>query len=551
MAMSCGEKADEYMPSFRIEENVLIGTEEEEEETHPVCANVGELVLNRLSSKPDFVGQIDASTGQECTYAEMRERSVKCALWLRKHGIRKGDNIGILTDNHLNTCVPIFASLYIGGVICPWDHVVPKLSARYFLSLMTPKLVFVNEESVKNLVAAAKEENIQVKVVVISSLPGFVSLADILEEQVSRAEIDGFRCAKIDNPQDLAMICCSSGSTGMPKGTELSYASLYHCITPVEEIHTKNEICVWVPTIRWHYGLTLCIEIILSNAKWISFSDDNINEVTLCKIIEKYEATWLGTDPSFPKIYVKMNIFQEHLLPSLRKMVVSGASFTKELHETVAKILPHAQILQCYGLTDAGGLCASQAKNSKPGSCGFVSKGTRIKIADEKTGVTLGPNMRGEICIKSKFMMNGYYKNPEQTKEAFDSDGWMHTKDIGYYDENGEIFYVNRISDIINYKSINLSPAEIEGVLELHPSVLKAVVVPVPHETDEEHPLAFVQKVPGKEVTKEELHDLVDENLPWYCHLQAGIHFVDDFPRVSTGKVDKKKLKLLAKSYVN
>lgn len=153
---------------------------------------------------------------------------------------------------------------------------------------MSPKVVFVNEESTENLVEAAKEENLQVKVVVIGSLPGFVSLANILEEQVSRAEIDDFRCAKIDNPHDLAMICCSSGSTGMPKGTELSYASLYNSITPVEEVHVKNEICTWVPTIRWHCGLTLCIEVIMSNAKWIIFSDDNIKESALCEIIQKH-----------------------------------------------------------------------------------------------------------------------------------------------------------------------------------------------------------------------------------------------------------------------
>ncbi|XP_014483122.1 PREDICTED: uncharacterized protein LOC106748773 [Dinoponera quadriceps] len=541
MAMSNGEKADEYAPSFRIEENVLIGTEE----THPVCANVGELVLNRLSSKPDFVGQVDAYTGKECTYAELRERSIKCALWLRKHGIQKGDYIGILTENHLNTCVPIFASLYIGGVICPWDHVVPKLSARYFLSMTSPKVVFVNEESTVNLVEAAKEENLEVKVVVIGSMPGFVSLADILEEQVGRAEIDGFCCTKIDNPHDLAMICSSSGTTGMPKGAELSYASLYNSITPVEEIHLKNEICAWVPTIRWHVGLTQCIEIIMSDAKWVVFSDDNINEISLCEIIQKHEVTWLGSDTSFPIFYIKMNMFQKYPLPSLRKMVVSGAPFTKEFHKVIAKIMPHTQILQCYGLTDAGGLCVSQAKNSKPGSCGFVTKGVRIKIADEKTGIALGPNKKGEICIRSEFIMSGYHKNPEQTEEALDSDGWLHTKDIGYYDEKGEIFFVNRISDFINYKTINLSPAEIEGVLELHPSVLKAVVISVPHETDVELPLAFVQKVGGKEVTEEELHDLVHKNLPWYCKLQAGIKFVDNFPRTSTGKIDKKKLKIL------
>lgn len=157
--------------------------------------------------------------------------------------------------------------------------------------MMSPKVVFVNEESVENLLEAVKEENLEMNVVVIGSAPkflGFVSLADILEEQVSQTEIDDYRCTKIVNPHDLAMICSSSGTTGMPKGTELSYASLYNSITPVEEVHAKNEICVWVPTIRWHYGLTLCIEVVMSDAKWVVFSDDNMSEIGLCEVMQKY-----------------------------------------------------------------------------------------------------------------------------------------------------------------------------------------------------------------------------------------------------------------------
>lgn len=162
------------------------------------------------------------------------------------------------------------------------------MSARYFLSLVSPKVVFVNAESVENLVEAAKEKNLEVKVVVIGSAPGFVSLTDIIREQVDPPEIDEFRCTKIENPRDVSMICYSSGTTGMPKGTELSYASLYNSVTPIEDVNVKNEVSIWVPTIRWHYGLALLIEIVLSNSKWVTLSDDNADEITLCKVIRKH-----------------------------------------------------------------------------------------------------------------------------------------------------------------------------------------------------------------------------------------------------------------------
>ncbi|KAL6256354.1 hypothetical protein P5V15_012471 [Pogonomyrmex californicus] len=537
-----------YVPSFKIEDNVLIGAEA----THPECTNIGELVLDRLRNKPDFVGQVEIASGKESTYAEMKEQSIKCALWLRKNGIQKGDRIGIWTENHINTYIPVYASLYVAAIICPWDDKVSKISAQYCLSLTSPKVVFVNAESAENLVEAAKEENLEVKVIVIGSLPGFVSLTDILQDKVTPSEIDEFRCTNVDNPYDTAMICGSSGTTGMPKGTELSYVSLYNSITPIEEVHMINEVTLTLPTIRWHYGLTVMFELVVSNAKWIILPDHlTKDEAKICDAIEKYGITWFGCDISFPHRLVKYNILQEHPVTCLKKLVITGGPFTKNMQEAVAKILPHTQILNCYGLTDAGGLCVSQTITSKPGSCGFVTKGIRIKMVDEKTGEALGPNKRGELCIKSEFIIKSYYKNPEETKAAIDSDGWLHTKDIGYYDEEGEIYFISRISDFINYRSIKLSPVEVEGVLEIHPSVLHAVVVPIPHEMDVEHPMAFIQKVIGKEITEKELHDLVDKNLPWYCKLVGGIKFMDKLPRLTTGKIDRKQLKLLAKSYAS
>lgn len=146
-------------------------------------------------------------------------------------------------------------------------------------------MVFVNASSAENLAEAAKEENLEVKIVIVGSLPGFLSLRDILQEDIPSSEIDEFRCTEIDDPRDLAMICCSSGTTGMPKGTELSYASLYNSVTPIEEVHLIDEVSLWMPTIRWHYGLTLVIEVIISNSKKI-IMPDNISEVEICKIIQ-------------------------------------------------------------------------------------------------------------------------------------------------------------------------------------------------------------------------------------------------------------------------
>ncbi|KAG5348319.1 LUCI monooxygenase, partial [Acromyrmex charruanus] len=455
----------QYIPSFRIEDNILIGAEQ----THPKCTNIGELVLDRLRNKPDFVGQIEIASEKQSTYTEMKEQNIKCSV------IKKA-----------------------------WH------SKR-------------------------------IRVV----------LTDILQDQVNLSEIDEFRCIIVDNLHDITMTCASSGTMGMPKGVELSYVSLYNSIIPIEEVYIINEVILSMPMIRWHYGLILMFDLVMSNVKWIITSAEVAfkDETKICKIIQDYGVTWLGADISFPYILFKYNILQKYSMPFLKKLVIISGLFLKKIQEAIAKMMPHTQILNC--LTDAGGLCVSQTKNSKLGSCGFVTKGLKIKIVDEQTGQALGSNKTGKLCIKSEFIMNGYYKNPEETKNVIDSNGyWLHTKDIMDYDEEGEIYFVSRLSDFINYRSIKLSPAEIESILEIHPSVLKAAVVPVPHETDIEQPMTFIQKVIGKEVTEKELHDLVANNLPDYCKLIGGIKFVDKLLRLTTGKIDKKQLKLLTKSYI-
>ncbi|XP_032690751.1 luciferin 4-monooxygenase-like [Odontomachus brunneus] len=169
-------------------------------------------------------------------------------------------------------------------------------------------------------------------------------------------------------------------------------------------------------------------------------------------------------------------------------------------------------------------------------------------MVDLDTEEALGPNKIGELRVKAITIMQGYHKNPEATKQAFDSDGWFRTGDLAYYDDNGEIYIVDRISDFINFRSTNVSPAEIETVLMTHPAVFQAAVLGIPNEVDEQHPKAFVVQVPNKSVTEQELISYVEKNLPYYCRLRGGVKIVDQLPRTTTGKIAKKQLRDM---YVN
>ncbi|XP_011160096.2 luciferin 4-monooxygenase [Solenopsis invicta] len=525
----------------RVKDNILLGPEYP---IHREPENIGETMLKTLKSKPDFVGQVDAITGRQTTYAEMSDLSIKCALWLKKQGVKSGDIIGLCTDNNLEAITILLGIMYLNGKCNTWDHELSLTTARYFLSLTSPKIIFTVPLSAVNLTEAAKELKMDVKIVIIGKLDGYESLDDVLRGHDSR-EIVEFKCTPISDPDEVCLIVLSSGTTGMPKATELSHSSLHNHQPAVRVAEMTGHICMFTPTIRWQYGITLAFKALLAYATRIVApdivsDDDACNEY--CSFIEKHRVTFFASDPFVLIQMAKTDVLEKYRLPTLKLLISGGSVLPKHHQETLIKKLPHVAISNSYGTTDSGGEIASQYENSKLGSVGFLAPNVQVKITDIKTGKALGVNEVGEIRVKVPFVMNGYYKNPVATRKAFDSDGWLCCGDMGYYDEDGELFIVGRISDFILFRSINVSPAEIETVLQTHPDVFQAAVIGIPHEIDEQRPMAIVSVMPGKTITEQELIDLVEKNLPDYCKLRAGVRFIDQLPRTTTGKIAKKKL---------
>lgn len=167
---------------------------------------------------------------------------------------------------------------------------------------------------------------------------------------------------------------------------------------------------------------------------------------------------------------------------------------------------------------------------------------------DLETGKNVGPNERGELCVKGPQVMKGYCGDPQATTASFDSDGFLHTGDVGYYDEDGFFYIVDRVKELIKYKGYQVPPAELEAVLLTHPAVKDAGVIGVPDEAAGELPLAFVVKQPKASVTKEELITYVAGQVSPQKRLHGGLIFVESIPRTHSGKILRRDLKILLKS---
>lgn len=224
---------------------------------------------------------------------------------------------------------------------------------------------------------------------------------------------------------------------------------------------------------------------------------------------QKYKANVTFLVPPLMVFLAKNKMVDEYDLSSLKVIWCGGAMLSHELEQNVKKRLGIQYIRQAYGLTESPTLTLQTDQNHKPGSVGVLCAGSYARVVDIVTGEAVGPNAHGELHFKSDSNMKGYIRNAAETSSVLGADGWLHSGDIGYVDDEGEFFIVDRLKELIKYKAYQVPPAEIEAILLQHPAISEAGVVGVPDEAAGELPIAFVVKQPNAIVTEKDIIDYV------------------------------------------
>lgn len=225
-----------------------------------------------------------------------------------------------------------------------------------------------------------------------------------------------------------------------------------------------------------------------------------------------------------------------------------AATLSKEVEDQVRERFDNRIVVrQGYGMSETtlGVLGTNQI--FKAGSVGEPLQGVYIKVIDEN-GKSLGPNQRGELCFKGDRVMKGYINDDAATKETIDKDGWLHSGDIAYYDEDKQFYIVDRIKELIKYKAFQVPPAEIEGLLLSNEKVKDCGVIGIPDEESGELPFAFVVKQPGVKLTEKEVQDYVAKTASKPKWLRGGVRFVDEIPKNPSGKLLRRELRDLYNS---
>eukprot|EP00271_Cylindrocystis_brebissonii_P007928 TRINITY_DN2187_c0_g1_i1.p1 TRINITY_DN2187_c0_g1~~TRINITY_DN2187_c0_g1_i1.p1 ORF type:complete len:351 (-),score=65.03 TRINITY_DN2187_c0_g1_i1:373-1425(-) len=281
----------------------------------------------------------------------------------------------------------------------------------------------------------------------------------------------------------------------------------------------------------------------------------------LLQVAEKYQVTKASLVPPIILALAKHPLVTRGRWPSLAAVTSGAAPLGPELHHAFGQRFPHVKLGQGYGLTESSPTILLSrvfmmlppeeggVSSAKPGSAGALLPNTEAKIVDTETGRALPKKQKGELCVRGPQVMKGYLNNPEATAHTLDSEGFLHTGDIAYVDDDGDFFIVDRVKELIKYKGFQVPPAELEGILLSHSSVSDAAVVPRADAAAGEVPIAFVVRASSSASDLESLRRLAEE-LKQHVGRQVApykrlhdIIFVDQIPRSAAGKILRKELR--------
>eukprot|EP01018_Ginkgo_biloba_P029754 Gb_40571 [translate_table: standard] len=498
--------------------------------------------LSEFAEKPCL---IDGATGKIYNYGEVELISRKVAAGLAKLGLKQGEVVMLLLQN----CVE-FAFVFLGSSIR--GAITTTANPFYTPGEIAKQAnasgarIIVTQAAYADKLTDLKSENLIV--ITIDSPPEGCQHISVL------TEADESECPSVNiDPDDVVALPYSSGTTGLPKGVMLTHKG---CVSSVAQqvdgenpnlyMHSEDVILCVLPLFHI-YSLNAALLCALRAGAAILIMQ-KFNTVALLELIQRFKVTIAPFVPPIVLEMAKNPIVLNYDVSSIRVIMSGGAPLGKELEDALRARLPKAKFGQGYGMTEAGPVLAMNlafAKEPYPvksGACGTVVPNAQMKIIDTETGQCLPRNKPGEICIRGPQIMKGYLNDPEATARTIDEEGWLHTGDVGFIDNDEEIFIVDRVKELIKYKGFQVAPAELEAILVNHPFIADAAVVPQKNEAAGEIPVAFVVKSNGAEISEQEIKEFVAKQVVFYKKIQK-VFFLDAIPKSPSGKILRKDLR--------
>ncbi len=508
---------------------------------------IGEDLERTVACQPEHEALVDVPTGRRWSYQQLDEAVDRVATALLQLGIAKGDRVGIWSPNCAEWVFVQYATAKIGAVLVNINPAYRSHELEYVL----------NQAGIRLLIAASSFKTSDYSAMITQvrdrcrGLEEVVLLGREHWAGIASCDVDDAALAaraamlRFDDPINIQY---TSGTTGFPKGATLSHHNILNngfFVGRLLGYTDADRVCVPVPFYHC-FGMVMGNLGATSNGATIVIPAPAFDPAATLRAVQDERCTSLYGVPTMFIAELGLPDVADYDLSSLRTGIMAGAPCPVEVMKRVVSDMHMTEVTIMYGMTETSPVSTMTRRRDdiehRVSTVGTVMPHVEVQIVDPVTGLTAPRGTPGELCTRGYSVMLGYWDAPEQTAEAIDAAGWMHTGDLATMDDDGYVAIVGRIKDMVLRGGENVYPREVEEFLYRHPAIADVQVIGVPDEKYGEELMAWVCVNPGASLTIDELRSFCDGQLAHY-KIPRYLHVCDEFPMTVTGKVRKVEMR--------
>jgi long-chain acyl-CoA synthetase len=494
---------------------------------------IREYVDFQAAQRPDAIYLIAPESNRTMSFGQLQQASRRLTHYLSNHDIRPGGKVALLMHNGFQTCRLFIGAMYGGFCVTPLNLLAQPSQLEYVLNHSDAEIVFVSRDQMERLQLALSKVPRKIQVVECDvDAEEFLPASDVALEMRPVGE------------EDDALMMYTSGTTGTPKGVVLANRSVIsggQFVSSAHELTPQDRVMACLPLYHINAQIVTATAPLVHGGSLVLPHRFGVSGYW--DMVTRYQCTWINLVPTMIS-YLLNNADaadKEFDLSRVRFCRSASAPLPPSQHRAFEEKF-RIGVIETMGLTETAAPCFTNPLDPAKRKIGSPGQafGNKARIVDPQ-GADLPPRETGEIMISGPNVMKGYYKNPDETAKTLTSDGWLHTGDLGYLDEDGFVFVTGRIKELIIKGGENIAPREIDEALLKHSAVLEAAAVGIPDQNYGQEIMACIVLKEGKHCSEDDFREFCKKELGAYKTPKV-FRFLDELPKGPSGKVQRLKL---------